>query len=275
MGILYQLRFKSGKLYIGITRKTSTHRYERHRISSCFGSEYQVHRAWCKYGAPTMTILAVVEDYMLEETESRAVEVFGTLMPNGYNMIPGGASNPMPSGSKHTQKTRNKISLATIGKNMGESNPSKRPEVRIKIAKSKKGKKRPDMIGENNPVHKPGVVDKISKALCGDNNPMHVLEIRDRMTATKRLPENREAMAVMTRERVKAYGKNNPLLRPEVIAKSAASRRGENNPSKRPEVKEKLSVAMSGESNPSKRPEVRAKLTLAMLRRWKRGDFHR
>lgn len=85
-------------------------------------------------------------------------------------------------GRKHSDETKRKIGLKTIerasitkeqrrksmlGKNAGDKNPSKRPEVREKIRLSKIGKKRPDITGEKNNNWHGGVTkinDKIRKS---------------------------------------------------------------------------------------------------------------
>lgn len=86
---------------------------------------------------------------------------------NGYNSTNGGDENPM-FGRKHTAEALAKISARSSGKNnpmygktsamkgkkhsseaiekmslakIGDNNPSKRPDIREKISKNKKGKK--------------------------------------------------------------------------------------------------------------------------------------
>jgi hypothetical protein len=52
----------------------------------------------------------------------------------------------------------------------GDANPSKRPEVREKISKSSKGRKRPDLTERNlndNPAKKPEVREKMSQSATG------------------------------------------------------------------------------------------------------------
>ena len=52
----------------------------------------------------------------------------------------------------------------------GENNPSKKPEVREKISKSNKGRKRPDLVERNlndNPAKKPEVREKMSQSATG------------------------------------------------------------------------------------------------------------
>jgi len=58
-----------------------------------------------------------------------------------------GVRNPF-YGEHHSNKTKMKISKKNKGKLVGENNPAKRPEVREKISKSRKGKKRPPFSKE-------------------------------------------------------------------------------------------------------------------------------
>lgn len=119
MGILYRLDFSSGKSYVGVTSCTARSRYNNHANDARRGSKLLVHSAWRRHGAPRMKVLAIVEDRILLEVERRAVNVFGTLNPGGYNMIEGGAESP-----------------------------SLYPEVRAKISRSKKGYSHPKEVIE-------------------------------------------------------------------------------------------------------------------------------
>jgi len=106
VGQLYALDFPNGKRYIGVTTKTADARFKTHEKALRMAKPNcaAVYSAWRKHGAPTLTVLAIVEDADLFETEKRAIAVFGTLSPGGYNL--------------------------TVG---GESSPAKHPEVRAKI----------------------------------------------------------------------------------------------------------------------------------------------
>lgn len=94
MGTLYRLDFANGKSYIGITTKAPEKRLEGHRRSTKY-SDLAVHRAWRKHGEPTMRVMAIIEDADLAATEIRAIAAYGTLVPNGYNLGPGGDMSPM------------------------------------------------------------------------------------------------------------------------------------------------------------------------------------
>lgn len=140
MAELYKLDFASGKSYIGVTHKTSQARYGGHAWSSFKGGHYLIHRAWRKYGAPKLKVLAVVEDHMLEDSERRAVEVFGTLHPGGYNMIPGGELTPSYAriGKKHSKKSRLQMSESAKHRVISEESIKSRSE---KLSKAHTGRK--------------------------------------------------------------------------------------------------------------------------------------
>ena len=97
MGQLYKLDFSNGKSYIGITTRSADERFNGHRARcrSVKGGDSALYRAWRKHGEPVLTVLAVVEDRDLAETEIRAIKAFSTLVPNGYNVLEGGQVSPM------------------------------------------------------------------------------------------------------------------------------------------------------------------------------------
>lgn len=93
-----------------------------------------------------------------------------------------------------------------------------------------KGKKRPEMCGQNNPAKRLEVRKKISKAKKG-----------------KKMSEkhkNKLSEVKLGKPNLKLRGRK----RPDIC--------GENNPAKRPEVRKKIS-----ENNPMKRPEIRKKMS--------------
>ena len=127
MGAIYMLTFSNGKAYIGLTSGTVEKRYKEHKIASGYRDDGLIHKAWKKYGAPTLSTLAIVEDYDLAETEIRAIAVYNTLHPNGYNLHFGG----------HTSPTKNPVVAAkSAASNKGKVIP---PEVRAKMSAAKKG----------------------------------------------------------------------------------------------------------------------------------------
>ena len=93
MGVLYKLSFSSGKAYIGVTTRTIAYRFQQH--SKMLQPNTLICRAWKKYGAPITPTLAIVENHILGETEQKAIKIFRTLKPHGYNMTPGGDFSPM------------------------------------------------------------------------------------------------------------------------------------------------------------------------------------
>lgn len=131
MGQLYRLDFPNGKAYIGITTKTAEVRFKGHEqaLHETKPRGQAVYSAWRKHGAPALTVLAIVEDEDLYETEKRAIAIFGTLSPGGYNLTEGGDANP----SKHPE-VRAKLSAAQRGKN-------KSPEAIANSAAAQRGRK--------------------------------------------------------------------------------------------------------------------------------------
>lgn len=134
MAELYRLEFANGKFYIGATAHLSILRYRAHARAAERGSKLAVHNAWRSLGAPKLTILAVVERYDVFEAERRAISIFGTLVPGGYNLAMGGLESPTTSALVAA-----KVSLALKGR--------PRPDwVRVKIGNGNRGKIRPQSV---------------------------------------------------------------------------------------------------------------------------------
>lgn len=118
MGHLYKLDFANGKSYIGITEKCPFRRLRSHKSASLNGN-YRIHQAWRKHGDPKMTILAIIENKDLYDAEIKAIKVFNTLHPAGYNMSTGGEISPMKipeiaaklNGIKRSEETKAKMSI--------------------------------------------------------------------------------------------------------------------------------------------------------------------
>lgn len=102
--------------YIGITSKTVEVRYKQHLAASTVGGDNRViNKAIRKYGD------ALIVTTLLVGTAEYCAEVEGLLRPApgiGYNMIPGGAFNPLNArrGSTTSAEVRQKQSLAKLGK---------------------------------------------------------------------------------------------------------------------------------------------------------------
>ena len=111
MGELYKLSFPNGKLYIGKSDTTAKERFAGHRWTAARpdtkNGNTALYHAWRKYGAPTLTVLAVIENDLLNETEKSAIASYETLAPFGYNLTLGGEGT---SGWVPNQEQRDKSS---------------------------------------------------------------------------------------------------------------------------------------------------------------------
>lgn len=130
------LKFRNNKRYIGITTKTVEKRFDNHRRSAMMNnSQLAVHRAWRKYGEPEVNVLVIAYNDYLPELEIKAISVFNTLVPNGYNFSFGGEISPMLNpmiaakvskinkgmpaafkGRRHTDESKQKQRFAKLGK---------------------------------------------------------------------------------------------------------------------------------------------------------------
>lgn len=109
MSCIYSLNFPNGKRYIGMTSQSLAKRVAIHRM--CLKrSTAALYRAWRKYGDPEIQTLAIVEKRMLRDTERKAIAVFNTMVPNGYNLVAGG------EGGGISAESRRKMSEAGKGR---------------------------------------------------------------------------------------------------------------------------------------------------------------
>lgn len=161
MGELYVLEFSNGKKYIGLTTVGAEQRFKQHRRGFCRGKKkLPVYEAWAKYGEPTVRVLAVVEDFDLPDAEVRAIALFNTVVPNGYNVSYGGEVSAM----KNPEAAR-RLSIALSGRKLTtthRANIAKSHENRTKYApkgfthtQETKDKIRAKAIGNTNAAGKP------------------------------------------------------------------------------------------------------------------------
>lgn len=178
IGEMYCLTFANGKKYVGITTVGVRKRYMRHRNSANSNSGSLVHKAWRKYGEPSLCVMAIADKDYLMELEKRAIRLFDVMHPNGYNMASGGqggitagseiakrisatkkARKQGPSkatiaaviaantGRKATAETRAKLSMSRTGRYVSD-------ETRIKLSDAQRGKKRsPEAVEKNRQSH--------------------------------------------------------------------------------------------------------------------------
>lgn len=96
MGVVYQFLFPNGKVYIGqTTKKDVRKRWHQHRVRS--NHSWLVARAIKKYGWDNVhkTVLAELPNSLLDEYETKFIDLYSSLKPGGYNLTPGGDANPM------------------------------------------------------------------------------------------------------------------------------------------------------------------------------------
>lgn len=178
MGELYKLTFPNGKQYIGISVNGARARFLAHCSAS---SRYKhiVYAAWRKHGKPKLTVLAVIENSMLNELERRAIASYGTFAPGGYNITAGGGGI---SGFVHSTDTKDKISASQ----KGISRKNHTAETKAMMSASHKGKQfTPEHIEKmrinarsrvHGPMFSPGKVfspeyrANLSAALRGNTN---------------------------------------------------------------------------------------------------------
>jgi len=136
MGHLYKLDFPNGKSYIGISFKNAQGRFDRHRKNATGNNsndQHALYNAWRKYGEPKLTVLAVVENSLLHETEIKAIAVYKTKSPDGYNLTRGGEG---VVGLMRSMESRAKMSAARKGGKFGKLSE----EHRAKIGAFQRGK---------------------------------------------------------------------------------------------------------------------------------------
>lgn len=109
MGAIYELRFPSGKSYVGQTKKKVGERWHLHRVrkNKC----WYVANAIRKYGWKNVEKIVIerVSDELLDERERYWIREMKTLKPGGYNLTEGGDENPMDNEdvrAHHLEKMR-------------------------------------------------------------------------------------------------------------------------------------------------------------------------
>lgn len=125
MGCVYKITNSvNDKIYIGLTSKTVEKRWKKH-VSDAeqMKRPHAIHRAIRKYGAGTFHISILFESDSLEELnemEKKSIELQNSMWPNGYNLHSGGEAHVI------SELTRNKMSLAQMGKKQSQQTKSKR-----------------------------------------------------------------------------------------------------------------------------------------------------
>lgn len=176
MGELYKLEFSDGKLYIGATKNGALRRFAGHKQRFLAGgkpAKFPVYKAWSELGEPTLSILAVVPDDMLGEIEARAISSFGTMLPGGYNYLPGGASTPF-------QEERHRAYLLGNKHALGSIHPFSEEHI-VNLSKAMKGNK--NALGNRHGIG--------NKNASGKRSLQQIQNIKD---GVRRAKERRESV---------------------------------------------------------------------------------
>lgn len=103
---VYVLKFKNGKVYVGMSRTDKSGSFERryrvHKHDAESGRGFLVHAAWRKHGAPQQEIIGVYPTReMCATAEIDAIKRYDSLNPSkGYNLMAGGEGLNAPPGSE-------------------------------------------------------------------------------------------------------------------------------------------------------------------------------
>lgn len=103
----------NNKSYIGQTSKPLARRQNQHNRSAIDKSNFAFHRAIRKYGFDNFKWEVLKTDLDQDQANFYEIDLIKSLKPD-YNMTIGGKGI---AGFKHSNKTKNKISKANIGKN--------------------------------------------------------------------------------------------------------------------------------------------------------------
>jgi group I intron endonuclease len=127
VGCLYQIEFNNGKSYIGITVRTASERFNTHKWNALNkrDNETLLHNALRKYNPMQYKLktLVMAEDWgYLCELEKRAIQIFNTMAPCGYNLTKGGEG---ATGRRVSEKTKKLIAIKAIGREVTDATRKK------------------------------------------------------------------------------------------------------------------------------------------------------
>ena len=144
---VYELSFPNGKKYIGISSNPRK-RWSYHCYNATTKKKTALYDAIRFYGKEQVrlrTLLVGTIEYA-KEMEVKIISKFGTQVPRGYNINPGGDYSPCVdpmiaakqaaslTGFRHSEKTKNQMSAVALGK-------PKSAEHRQNISKGRSGMK--------------------------------------------------------------------------------------------------------------------------------------
>jgi group I intron endonuclease len=171
MGVIYCLTSPSGKKYIGQTLRKLEKRMNEHKkmITGCVA----LNNAIQKYGFDKFQIETLLEinDELLNLYESKFIDTYQTMYPNGYNIRSGGSVN-----SKHCDESRERMRQSKLGSKNHNFGKPRSEETKFAISNAKSGEKHHFYRKSLSLEHKLN----LSKSHKKDNLPMYMVKIKGR-----------------------------------------------------------------------------------------------
>jgi group I intron endonuclease len=171
MGVIYCLTSPSGKKYIGQTLRKLEKRMNEHKkmITGCVA----LNNAIQKYGFDKFQIETLLEinDELLNLYESKFIDTYQTIYPNGYNIRSGGSLN-----SKHCSESRERMRQSKLGGKNPNFGKPRSENTKSAISNAKTGEKH-HFYGQSLSLeHKLN----LSKSHKKDSLPMYIVKIKGR-----------------------------------------------------------------------------------------------
>lgn len=101
---LYVLVFPNGKAYVGMTTRNTVVRLSQHCTSAKRGSQFAVHAAIRKHGAPRLVPIMRDSLETIAKYEAELIREMGTVAPNGYNLDQGGRVRNMTDDERRRRR---------------------------------------------------------------------------------------------------------------------------------------------------------------------------
>jgi len=176
MGVIYIIKNRiNNKCYIGQTKYTAEKRFKEHIISANSKSNHGkctalVNAMKC-HGIQNFYIetLHDIKNGNIDELETKCINDYNSLCPNGYNIQTGGKT----SGQKHCEESRERMRQAKLGDKNPNYGKERSPITKLRISDAKKGEKHHFFGKTFTNEHKLN----LSKAHKNDDLPMYMVHL--------------------------------------------------------------------------------------------------